>query len=94
MIAPSFGEAKNSWLTGTAAWTFVSISQAILGIIPGYDGLTVKPCLPNSIKEYTITRKFRGATYKIHITNKNGSNHEVVLPLADENTTATYDLEF
>ena len=92
--APTFGEAKNSWLTGTAAWTFVSISQAILGIVPGYDGLTVKPCLPNSIKEYTITRKFRGATYKIHITNKNGSNHEVVLPLVESDMTKEFNLEF
>lgn len=92
--APTFGEAKNSWLTGTAAWTFVSISQAILGIVPGYDGLTVKPCLPKSIKEYTITRKFRGATYRIHITNKNGSNHEVVLPLVESGMTKEFDLEF
>lgn len=44
--APTFGEAKNSWLTGTAAWTFVNVSQYILGIQPTLDGLCVDPCIP------------------------------------------------
>ena len=61
------GHAKNSWLTGTASWTFVSISQAILGIQPDYDGLRVVPCLPDSLKELTVRRQFRGAEYSIHI---------------------------
>lgn len=69
--AKNFGEAKNSWLTGTAAWTFVSISQHILGIRPGFHGLIVDPCLPDSIKEFSAVRKFRGADYHIHV--KNGS---------------------
>ncbi len=91
--APTFGEAKNSWLTGTAAWTFVSISQAILGVSAGYDGLIVKPCLPDSLKEVSVTRKFRGATYNIHITNKNGSTVETVLPLASAGETVEVNLE-
>ena len=61
------GHAKNSWLTGTASWTFVSISQAILGIQPDYDGLRIVPCLPDSLKELTVRRQFRGAEYSIHI---------------------------
>jgi cellobiose phosphorylase len=63
------GEAKNSWLTGTASWNFYTITQFILGIQPDYDGLRIDPCIPENWKEYTITRKFRGATYRIEIQN-------------------------
>ena len=31
------GEGKNSWLTGTAAWNWITITQYILGIKPTYD---------------------------------------------------------
>ncbi|MCL2128682.1 MAG: glycosyl transferase, partial [Treponema sp.] len=67
--APRFGEAKNSWLTGTAAWTFVSISQYILGIRPVYDGLLIDPCIPAAMKGFTVTRRFRGAAYRISVDN-------------------------
>ncbi|NLT12381.1 MAG: glycosyl transferase [Clostridiaceae bacterium] len=70
--AQRMGEAKNSWLTGTAAWNFVAISQAILGVKPDYDGLIVDPCIPSDWKEYKVTRVFRGATYVISIKNPNG----------------------
>ena len=63
------GEAKNSWLTGTAAWNFVAISQHILGVRPDYDGLIVSPCLSTEIGEFTVTRKWRGASYIIHVKN-------------------------
>ena len=61
------GHAKNSWLTGTASWTFLSVSQAILGVYPDYDGLRIRPCLPDELDEYTVTRLFRGCTYQIHV---------------------------
>ena len=61
------GHAKNSWLTGTASWTFLSISQYILGIQPDYDGLVVAPCIPDDWKEFTVTRKFRGTEYVIRV---------------------------
>ena len=61
------GAARNSWLTGTAAWTFVNISQYILGIKPTLDGLMVEPCLPGFLTEYTIRRRYQGSTYHIHI---------------------------
>ena len=69
--APKHGEAKNSWLTGTAAWTFVNVSQYILGIRPEFEGLTIDPCIPSSLREFTVTRKFRDAVYHIHICNPN-----------------------
>ncbi len=65
------GEAKNSWLTGTAAWNYVAITQAILGIQPDYDGLRVNPCIPQAWDGYSIVRSFRGAEYKISIQNPN-----------------------
>ncbi len=75
--APSFGEAKNSWLTGTAAWTFLSISQAILGIKPTLDGLQVDPCVPSFLRRFTVTRRYRGAEYEITVENPDGAEHGV-----------------
>ncbi len=71
--AAHFGEAKNSWLTGTAAWTFTNISQYILGIRPEFDGLCIDPCIPDYMKEFSVKRTFRGAEYNIHIDNSSGS---------------------
>lgn len=65
------GEAKNSWLTGTAAWNFYAISQFILGIQPDYDGLVINPCIPTDWKGFSIQRKFRGTTYNIEVQNPN-----------------------
>ena len=65
--SPRFGEAKNSWITGTAAWTFLSISQGILGIVPDYDGLSVTPCIPKWMDGYSATRLFRGTNYSITV---------------------------
>ena len=67
--AVRFGQAKNSWLTGTAAWSFCAVSQHILGIKPQFDGLRIDPCLPGFLRELTVTRRFRGNTYVIHIKN-------------------------
>lgn len=63
------GEAKNSWLTGTAAWNFYVVSQYILGISPTYEGLIIDPCIPPQWDGFQVMRRFRGATY--HITVKN-----------------------
>ena len=68
------GEAKNSWLTGTAAWNWVTVSQFILGIKPEYDGLLIDPCIPSDLKEYTVYRRFRDASYKITVLNPYSRN--------------------
>lgn len=65
------GEAKNSWLTGTAAWNFITISQWILGIKPDYRGLRIDPCIPKDWKDYKIKRSFKGCDYEITIKNPN-----------------------
>ena len=75
--APSFGEAKNSWLTGTAAWTFLSISQAILGVKPTLDGLRIDPCVPSGCKGFALTRQYRGAVYEITVKNPDAAQHGV-----------------
>ena len=67
------GEGKNSWLTGTAAWMWYTVSEFILGVKPTYNGLLIDPCLPETAKEYSVTRRFRGAEFNIHVTNPNGS---------------------
>lgn len=66
------GEAKNSWLTGTAAWNYFAITQYILGIRPQYDGLLIDPCIPSDWKSFTVIRCFRGTTYEIKVSNRNG----------------------
>lgn len=69
-----FGEAKNSWLTGTAAWNYVAIMQWILGIRPDYDGLRVEPVLPDSWQGFSATRKFRGVIYDIEVVRQGPGN--------------------
>lgn len=66
------GEAKNSWLTGTAAWNYYAISRHILGIKPEYDGLVIDPCIPKSWSGYSVRRKFRGAIFNVQIKNPGG----------------------
>jgi len=65
--APTHGEAKNSWLTGTAAWNYYAITQWILGIRPAYDGLEIAPAIPERWTGFRALRKFRGVTYNITV---------------------------
>ena len=65
--AKTYGEAKNAWLTGTAAWSFVAVSQGILGVQPDYDGLKLTPCLPDRMDGCKIRRLFRGTLYEITV---------------------------
>jgi cellobiose phosphorylase len=71
-FSPTPGEGKNSWLTGTAAWSFVTASQSILGVQPDFTGLRIDPCIPRKWKGFTVQRKFRGVTYTIEVKNPRG----------------------
>lgn len=97
--AQSHGEAKNSWLTGTAAWAFVNVSQHIIGIRPDFEGLRIDPCVPGFIKEMKIRRTYRGAAFDIYIKNPDGKEKGVkeltvnghkmntlVIPVTDDTT--------
>jgi cellobiose phosphorylase len=70
--APRHGEAKNSWLTGTAAWNFVALSQYLLGIRPDFEGLRVRPVIGKEIDKFEVTRKCRGAEYIVRVHNTGG----------------------
>jgi cellobiose phosphorylase len=72
--APTFGEAKNSWLTGTAAWNYYAIVQWILGIRTALDGLEIAPVIPKNWPGFTATRTFRGVVYKIAIERRGDGN--------------------
>ncbi|MBE7553301.1 MAG: glycosyl transferase [Anaerolineales bacterium] len=76
--APTHGEAKNSWLTGTAAWNYVAISQWILGIRPTYNGLQIAPIIPGDWPGFETVRRFRGVTYRIRV-QRNGPGNSVAL---------------
>ena len=76
--APTHGEAKNSWLTGTAAWNYVAITQWILGIRPTYDGLQVAPVIPSTWSGFEAVRSYRGVRYVIQVERK-GAGNEVQL---------------
>ena len=77
------GEGKNSWLTGTAAWNWLAITQYILGIRPTYDGVEIDPCLPNTMTEYTVKRKLRDSELIITVKNPNGKSKGVSLITVD-----------
>jgi len=71
------GEGKNSWLTGTVAWSFVTLSQYILGIRPDYKGLIVDPCIPKNWKQFKVVRKYKSCTYNIIVSNPKNINKGV-----------------
>ncbi len=71
------GEAKNSWLTGTASWSLVAVTQWILGLRPEHDGLRIDPCLPAAWDGFTAERVFRGATYRISVRKERGARGRV-----------------
>ena len=104
--APTPGEAKNSWLTGTAAWNLVAITHWILGIRPDHDGLRIDPCLPAHWDGFTATRRFRGARYDITVRRSRGASGRVshlvvdgqridgnLVPVAPARATVTVEAE-
>jgi cellobiose phosphorylase len=67
-----FGLARNAWLSGTSSWTYQAATQYILGVKASFNGLVVDPCIPKAWKEFSVSRKFRGAVYEISVKNPNG----------------------
>ena len=88
------GEGKNSWLTGTAAWTFCNISQYILGVYPTHKGLSVDPCVPHGFGDFKITRKFRGAVYNISVKNPSDVEKGVKTMTVDGRTVDGHIIPF
>ncbi len=86
--AATHGEAKNSWLTGTAAWNYVAITQNILGIQPTFDGLQVKPVIPSAWKGFEATRSFRGVRYEISVVRE-GTGNSVTLEVDGKSIDGT-----
>jgi cellobiose phosphorylase len=82
------GEAKNSWLTGTASWSHVAVTQYILGIRASLEGLVVDPCVPADWPSFGVRRFFRGATYEIEVTNPAGTGRGVRALVVDGKTVA------
>jgi cellobiose phosphorylase len=102
--APRHGEAKNSWLTGTAAWNYVAIAHYMLGVRPDYEGLRVQPCIGKEIAAFTVTRRCRGAEYQIRVKNGGGGGEAKLtvdgkpiagnlVPYAAAGTTVVVDCE-
>jgi cellobiose phosphorylase len=100
------GEAKNSWLTGSASWSLVAVTQYILGLRACLDGLLVDPCIPADWASYSARRRFRGATYEIDVQNPSGAGRGVrsmtvdgksvvgnLVPLAEPGTAVRVKVE-
>lgn len=79
----NYGEAKNSWLTGTAAWNFVAVTQWILGIRPEFKGLKIDPCIPKFWSGFEVKRIFRGDKYRIKVANPNNVNKGIKMLRVD-----------
>ena len=79
----AFGRARHPFMTGSSGWAYYAATQYLLGVRPEFDGLTVDPCIPADWKEFTVTRRWRGATYYIHVTNPDGAEKGVRSILAD-----------
>jgi cellobiose phosphorylase len=86
--AATHGEAKNSWLSGTAAWNYVAITQSILGIQPTLDGLQVKPVIPSAWSGFEAVREFRGVRYEISV-QREGTGNQVSLEVNDQPIAGT-----
>jgi cellobiose phosphorylase len=97
---PQFGLARNSWLSGTASWSYQAATKYMLGIQPTYQGLLVNPCIPKDWPGFKVTRQFRGSTYEIETLNPEGISKGVkslkvdgaqvdgnLVPIFDDDTT-------
>lgn len=79
----AFGRARHPFMTGSAGWAYFSATQYMLGVKPGFDGLTVDPCIPKDWKDFSVTRAYRGATYRIRVSNPRGVEKGIKSILVD-----------
>ena len=79
----AFGRARHPFMTGSAGWAYFAATQYMLGIRPDFDGLIVDPCIPGDWKEFSVIRRWRNATYIIHVTNPEGAEKGVRSIVAD-----------
>ena len=68
----AFGRARHPFMTGSAGWAYFAATQYMLGVKPDFDCMTVDPCIPADWEEFSVTRRWRGAEYRIHVTNPKG----------------------
>jgi N,N'-diacetylchitobiose phosphorylase len=68
----AFGRARHPWLTGSAGWAYYAATHWVLGVRPGYEGLTIDPCIPSSWRQFEVIRQWRGSTFRIHVRNPDG----------------------
>ncbi len=88
----SYGQAKNSWLTGSATWSFVCLSQGLLGIVPKLDGLEIRPCLSENFKDVRVERKIRDKVFHISIHNQGvGEYHLIVNGKSQDGNLVPYE---
>jgi cellobiose phosphorylase len=80
---PQFGLARNSWLSGTASWSYQAATQWILGIRPEYNGLRIDPCIPSAWRGFSAVRKFRGELLRITVHNPQGVSKGVIKTTVD-----------
>jgi N,N'-diacetylchitobiose phosphorylase len=97
------GRARHPWLTGSAGWNYTAVTKWILGIRPGYDALVIDPCIPKDWDGFTVTRRWRGATYRIAVKNPDHASNGVkalvldgkpvqVVPVQPAGTVHTVDV--
>ena len=84
----TYGEAHHPFMTGSAGWAYYAATQYLLGVRPDFDGIIVDPCIPADWKEFSVTRRWRGAEYRIHVTNPDGVEKGVREIRADGRTVA------
>ena len=65
--SPHHGRAGWTWYTGSAAWLHRVVAEWVFGVRPGWDSLTIDPCLPPSWSRVRMVRPWRGGTLEIEI---------------------------